>query len=144
MIADAEFDPTRLRKAAARKAARPRRKPESEIVTEGIEYIRAMPYAHARKVHGSQFGNAGEPDVDAVVCGRAVKLECKAPDGGKPTAVQMAALRRWQAAGAIVGWFTNTGHVQELIDHVDDTYPEYAPTLEHPGCPCRRHQNIAL
>lgn len=142
MIADAEFDPTRLRAAAAKKASRPRRKPEAEIVKEGIDYIRAQPQSYARKVHGSQFGNAGEPDVDASVRGRAVKLECKAPDGGKPTAVQMAALRRWQAAGAIAGWFTNTGHVQELLDHVDDPYSEYMPNLERPGCPCARHQNI--
>lgn len=144
MIDDAEFDPTQLRKAAARKAARPRRKPESEIVTEGIEYIRALPFAYARKVHGSQFGNAGEPDVDAVVHGRAVKLECKAPDGGRPTAVQMAALRRWQNAGAIAGWFTNTGHVQELLDHVGDVYADYVTNLETPGCSCPQHQDIHL
>ena len=142
MITDAEFDPTELRRKAAIKARKPRRRPESEIVTEGISYIRTLKFAYAKKVHGSQFGNAGEPDVDAVVCGRSVKLECKAPDGGKPTAVQMGALRRWQGTGALVGWFTNVGHIEEILDHLDDTYPNYVTDLNHPGCACERHQNI--
>jgi hypothetical protein len=142
MISDAKFDSTELRRKAAIKAAKPRRRPESEIVAEGIGYIRTLQFAYARKVHGSQFGNAGEPDVDAVVCGRSVKLECKAPDGGKPTAVQMGALRRWQKTGALVGWFTNVGHIQEILDHLNDPYPGFIIDPMHPGCSCERHQNI--
>lgn len=144
MITDAEFDPTELRRKAAVKAAKPRRRPESEIVAEGIAYIRTLQFAYAKKVHGSQFGNAGEPDVDAVVRGRSVKLECKAPDGGKPTAVQMGALRRWQNAGALVGWFTNVAHIQEILDHVENYPREHQMNLNYPGCACERHQNIPV
>jgi|SRR5882762_157596 len=139
---DAEFDPTELRRKAVIKAAKPRRRSESEIVTEGIAYIRALGYAYARKVHGSQFGNAGEPDVLGVVRGRAVMLECKAPDGGKPTAVQLGALRRWRKAGALTGWFTRVEHIQEILDHLDNMQSSHIIDLKYPGCACYRHQNI--
>lgn len=140
MIDDAPFDPEPLRKAAARKAARPRRRSEKEIVDEGIAFLRARPDSYARKVHGSQFGNAGEPDVDAVCRGRSMKLECKAPDGGRPTAVQFGALRRWAKAGALTGWFTCLDHVREILDHVDD---DHVIDVTFPGCSCPRHQNIS-
>ena len=142
MIEDVPFDPEPLRRLAARKAERPRRIPEKEIVNVAISYIRSQPFSYARKVHGSQFGNAGEPDVDAVVCGRSVKLECKAPDGGKPTAVQVGSMKRWAKAGALTGWFTNLDHVIEILDHVDDTYPDFVVNVTFPGCSCPRHQNI--
>lgn len=142
MIEDAPFDAEPLRRLAARKAERPRRIPEKEIVNLAISYIRSFEFGYARKVHGSQFGNAGEPDVDAVVRGRAVKLECKAPDGGKPTAVQVGAMKRWAKAGALTGWFTNVDHVQEILDHVDDTYPDFVVNVTYPGCSCPQHQNI--
>lgn len=116
---------------------RPRRKPENEIVLEGINYLRAQPHAYAKKVHGGAMGNAGEPDVDACVRGRAVKLEAKA-GSNKPSKVQLAALRRWAAAGALVGWFTTTQHIIELLDHLEDQ--DYITDLSAPGCaqPCHR------
>lgn len=115
----------------------PRRKPESEVVSEGINHIRSLPSGYARKVHGGAMGNAGEPDVDACVRGRSVKLEAKAGTN-KPTQVQAAALRRWAKAGALVGWFTTTQHVIELLDHMDDS--DYVTNLDAPGCaqPCHR------
>lgn len=142
MIDDIPFDPEPLRRVAARKAARPRRRTEKEIVDEGIAYIRSEPRSYARKVHGSQFGNAGEPDVDAVCRGRAVKLECKAPDGGRPTPIQFGALKRWAKAGALAGWFTCLDHVRQILDHVDDTTPGFVIDVTYPGCSCPRHQDI--
>lgn len=139
MIEDAPFDPEPLRKAAARKASRPRRRSEKDVVDEGITFLRAQPNSYARKVHGSQFGNAGEPDVDAVHRGRAVKLECKAPDGGRPTPVQVGALKRWAKAGALTGWFTCLDHVREILDHTGD---DHVIDVTFPGCSCPRHQNI--
>lgn len=117
--------------------SRPRRKPESEIVLDGINYLRSLPQGYARKVHGGAMGNAGEPDVDACVRGRAVKLEAKA-GSNKPSKIQAAALRRWAAAGALVGWFTTTQHIVELLDHLDDQ--DYVTDLSAPGCakPCHR------
>lgn len=119
---------------------RPRRKPESEIVLEGINHLRALPQGYARKVHGGSMGNAGEPDVDACVRGRAVKLEAKA-GSNTPSPVQLAALRRWAKAGALVGWFTSTSHIAELLDHLDD--PHYETDLSAPGCGRSCHRETA-
>ena len=133
-VADETFDADVAGRGDAPKA---RRKPESEIVKEGISHLRAMPHSYARKVHGGAMGNAGEPDVDACVRGRAVKLEAKA-GSNTPSPLQLAALRRWAKAGALVGWFTSTSHIAELLDHLDD--PDYVTDLSAPGCgqPCHR------
>jgi hypothetical protein len=116
---------------------RPRRKPESEIVLEGINHIRSILHGYARKVHGGSMGNAGEPDVDACVRGRACKFEAKA-GANKPSRVQLAAMRRWEKAGALVGWFRSNAELQELLDHVAE--PDYLTDLSAPGCsqPCHR------
>jgi hypothetical protein len=133
-VNDAAFDG---RTAGRGLASRPRRKPEAEIVLEGINHIRARPDGYARKVHGGAMGNAGEPDVDACVRGRAVKLEAKA-GSNTPSKIQLAALRRWEKVGALVGWFTTTAHIVELLDHLDDS--NYQTDLSAPGCaqPCHR------
>ena len=73
----------------------------------------------ARKVHGSLHSQAGEPDIDACVRGRAVKIEVKLP-GERPTPVQYAALRRWQRAGALAGWCDSKHGLEELLRHVED------------------------
>lgn len=116
---------------------RPRRKPESEIVSEGIGHIRAMRDGYARKVHGGSMGNAGEPDVDACVRGRSCKFEAKA-GSNTPSRVQLASLECWAHAGALVGWFRSTAELQQLLDHVDE--PQYETDLSAPGCsqPCHR------
>ena len=51
------------------------RTPEGRITERVIAAIRARPNAWARKVHGGPYGTAGEPDVDACIAGRAVKLD---------------------------------------------------------------------
>lgn len=116
---------------------KPRRKPESEIVLDAINHIRSLPDGYARKVHGGSMGNAGEPDVDACVRGRACKLEAKA-GSNKPSTVQLAAMKRWAKAGALVGWFRTNTELQQLLDHLDE--PEYETDLSAPGCsqPCHR------
>jgi hypothetical protein len=132
-VEDAPFS---ARAATPARAGAPRRKPEAEIVKEGELYICALPRGYAHKVHGGQFGNVGEPDLDACVDGRAVKLEAKQP-GKKPTGAQLGRLRRWASVGALVGWFTNNDHIRQLLDHLDD--PVFVPDLSHPGCVCARH-----
>lgn len=84
------------------------RQREKTIVEAIVKMIRALPGAHARKTHGGMY-SSGEPDVDAVVRGRAVKLEVKAP-GGKATPLQMATLAKWASAGALTG----------VVESVDD------------------------
>lgn len=73
----------------------------------------------ARKVHGNAV-TIGEPDIDACIRGRAVKLELKQP-GEKPTKIQMVKLRLWADAGALSGWAVTMVEVDALLEHVDDT-----------------------
>jgi hypothetical protein len=93
--------------------------------------------SYARKIHGSRYQDAGEPDIDACVMGRAVKVEAKLP-GGKPTAIQMARLRRWERAGALAGWATSVAEVDELLSHLGDltwVNPQLCREIEQHGGP---------
>lgn len=111
------------------------RRSEADVVRDVMDYILGLRKAYVRKVHGGALGNTGEPDLDAVVRGWAVKLEAKRPDGSeKPTGPQLAALRRWHAAGALVGWFTSVEHVQQILAHLGEE--DFVPDLSTPGCRC--------
>lgn len=92
---------------------------ESQVLAKVLQRIRAEDQSHARKVHGGPYSQAGEPDVDGCVRGRAVKIEVKAP-GKKPTGLQMRCLRRWEEAGALSGWADCEEDIEELMSHVDD------------------------
>lgn len=74
---------------------------------------------HARKVHGGPQQAAGEPDIDACIDGRAVKVELKQP-GSKPTPRQYKALRDWQDAGALAGWVTTLVELDRLLNKLGD------------------------
>ena len=91
---------------------------ESQLVTKVLEYIRGLPRSHAHKIHGSRYSDAGEPDIDACIDGRSVKIELKMP-GNKPTPVQMASMRRWERSGALVFWATSLDEVLTYLDFVD-------------------------
>lgn len=132
-VADAPYDAASLRAAAQRKAARPRQRSEIAIVTDVIKHIRSLPSGHARKVHGGAHGQVGEPDVDACVNGRAVKLEGKT-GSNRPTVPQREALARWQAAGALAGWFRSVHDALDLLEHVDDA--DFEADFDRPGCGC--------
>lgn len=134
---DAPYDSAPLRKVAARKAAAPRHRTEADINTDVINYVRSLPLGYARKVHGSANAQVGEPDIDACVRGRSVKLEGKTRDN-KPTAVQRQAMQRWRKAGALVGWFRSVQDARDLLDHIDEL--DFAADLDQPGCACPRHR----
>ena len=78
------------------------RTPEGRISESIVQAIRRLPSAHAHKVAGGPYGSAGEPDIDACVHGRTIKLEVKQPTNRRRiTPHQRQALLRWQRAGAI-------------------------------------------
>jgi hypothetical protein len=87
--------------------------PETRLVNRIIRWLNDQPSTRARKGHGSVY-QTGEPDVDAVVCGRAVKLEVKLP-GEEPTALQARVLALWEAAGAVVGVVTSLDEAQAIV-----------------------------
>lgn len=92
---------------------------ETALVKSLIDWLRLQPECWARKVHGSRYQDAGEPDIDGCLRGRAIKIEVKMP-GNRPTGVQMGALRRWAKAGALAGWVTSKAQLEELLSHADD------------------------
>lgn len=106
--------------------------PEAKLVRAAIQRINDEPGGFARKVHQTAVTGGGEPDVDACVRGRALKLEGKRP-GQRPTGAQTARMRRWAAAGALVGWFTSVEHVEQLLRRVDDW--KWINPLDEPGAP---------
>ena len=108
---------------------------ESQLVTQVLAYLRSLDNCWAHKIHGSRYSDAGEPDIDACIAGRTVKIELKMP-GNKPKPVQMASMRRWERSGALVFWATSLDEVMTYLDFVD--LPEFAnPQL------CK-HSTIAL
>lgn len=72
---------------------------EGRIVAAIIGLLRAKG-AYCEKNHGSMFARRGRPDIEGCYKGRYFALEVKAP-GGKPTALQLAALEEIKAAGGI-------------------------------------------
>lgn len=104
-----------------------RRTAESEvmILQQVLDHINSLPRAMARKVHGSVYGSAGEPDVDACIDGRSVRVEVKRR-GKVPEPVQYARLRKWEKAGALTGWVHSLEMLVELLTHLDD------PSWENP------------
>lgn len=90
---------------------------EKRISTNIVDYLRRLPRAHARKVHGDPYVTKGEPDVDAVIAGRAVKLEVKRPETrGRVTPHQKRALAAWAAAGAVTGVVCSVDETRALLE----------------------------
>ncbi len=112
----------------------PRSRPESAIVAGLLEWLNSHEQCHARKVHQTAVTGGGEPDIDAVIRGRAVKIEVKRPGAPPPRAAQMHSLRCWQRAGALVGWVTCLAELVEIVGHLDDPQPWVNP-LTGPGAP---------
>lgn len=136
VVDDAEWSPDPARKRVAHKVGKPREKPEGEIVSEGMAYLNGLTRTKAWKIHGNAFGRAGEPDVDGCSHGRSLKFECKRA-GKRPTGLQRGRLEEWARAGALVGWFTTTEHLRQLLAHLDE--PGFVPDLDRPGCGCDVH-----
>lgn len=88
---------------------------ERTVVNNVIEWLNRLPDGRARKVHGGPHGQAGEPDVDACVAGRAVKLEVKAPGAAGATRLQRRRLDQWAQAGAVTGVVESVDDVRWLL-----------------------------
>lgn len=86
---------------------------ESVIVAAAIAQLNKIPGCVAQKIHGSAYGH---PLLDVLACkdGRMFLLEGKQP-GKKPTARQEATMRKWAAAGAVVGWFTSAEEAVDIV-----------------------------
>lgn len=133
---DAVWTPDPARRKLKSKIGKPRRKPEAEVVTEGIAFLNTLSRTWAWKIHGGLHGQVGQPDVDGCSAGRSIKFEAKTT-GTKPEGHQLGILRRWAETGALVGWFRDNDHLRQLLAHLDD--PTFVPDLTRPGCACPLH-----
>jgi Holliday junction resolvase len=71
---------------------------ESAIQKKISDYLNALPECWTCKVMSAN--KRGVPDILAVVSGRFVAIEVKRP-GGKPSKLQLAQLKRIEAAGGL-------------------------------------------
>jgi len=88
---------------------------ERAIVKAILVYLNGLPGCLARKRWGGGMGVAGEPDIDACICGRSLQLEVKRP-GEKPTPLQVKRLEDWRRAGATVGVVNSVAEVRKLLE----------------------------
>lgn len=119
-----------LARARQRPDVAARQRSEGSITAEVLEWLNAQPLSFARKVHQGAMSGGGEPDIDACIQGRAVKIEMKRP-GETPTDRQMRRLQKWQQAGALVGWACSLADAQAIVARLRD--PQYRNALVGPG-----------
>jgi hypothetical protein len=86
--------------------------PENKVKTKLKELLDAYSIFHWPAA-ASPYGVAGVPDRFAIVRGRCIGLEVKAP-GKKPTPLQLEFGRRMQRSGAL--WFLIDG--DEALSHL--------------------------
>lgn len=88
---------------------------ESEIISQIREYLKTIEGCFFWKEHGSQFGQAGIPDL--IIChkGRFIALEVKA-EKGKTTTLQEVALRRIRRAGGTAEVVRSIDDVKAVIE----------------------------
>lgn len=87
---------------------------EKTISTNIVRYLRSLPRTHARKLHAG--ANPSQPDVDAAVAGRSVKLEVKRPSRRREvTPGQAKALTEWENAGALAAVVCSVDEVRALL-----------------------------
>lgn len=95
--------------------------PEGRITSKIIRWLNDQPMTTAHKVAAGPYQQRGEPDIDAVHMGRAVKLEVKRPGTEAAivkavTPLQAERLLAYAAAGALVGVVTSVDEVRALLD----------------------------
>lgn len=90
---------------------------EHSVRESCLQVLNQVGYAIPKHQTGS--GQRGTPDLLGCVRGRMVVIECKTANG-EPTAAQYGKLRRWQDAGALVGWVQSAEHLRQLLDHLDE------------------------
>lgn len=73
---------------------------ESDSVRAILRYLKTVQNCFFWKEHGGMYGTAGIPDVIACIDGRFYEFEVKT-DEGTPTKLQLATIRKINAAGGI-------------------------------------------
>jgi hypothetical protein len=95
--------------------------PEGRITEKILRHLNARPHCVARKVVASAMNRKGEPDIDCVRYGRAIKLEVKQPGTEHAIVAAVTPLQRrrlldYADAGAIAHVVTSVEEVIALLD----------------------------
>jgi Holliday junction resolvase len=90
---------------------------ETTITNKILKYLNGLPGCKAEKRHGSQYSEAGAPDISACYKGQSIQIEVKRP-GEQPTPIQHKRLRQWAEAGAFTGWVTSVEEVKHLMSGI--------------------------
>lgn len=103
---------------------------EKTIVNSIIRWLNQQPNCYVVKTHGSIY-SSGQPDLIGCHHGRMLALEVKRP-GNKPTPLQQAVLKKWEAAGAIAAVVTSIEEVKALLN--GQKIPQKGPEIKCSVC----------
>ncbi|MGN0366896.1 MAG: VRR-NUC domain-containing protein [Suilimivivens sp.] len=87
---------------------------ESDIVRAILRYLKTVQNCFFWKEHGGMYGTAGIPDIIACIDGRFYGFEVKT-DEGTPTKLQLATIRKINAAGGIAQVVRSVEDVKAVI-----------------------------
>jgi mevalonate kinase len=90
---------------------------ESEIIAGIKDYLKTVDNCFYWKEHGSQFGQAGIPDIICCIGGRFIAFEVKT-DKGKTTVLQEITLRKIRKAGGTAEVVRSVREVKDLIERL--------------------------
>jgi Holliday junction resolvase len=90
---------------------------ESNIVGNIRRYLKTVG-GKSIKMHGSQFSEAGTPDILWIHNGHAFWFEVKRP-GEDPTKIQLHRIAEWTAAGASVAVVRSVAEARAIVEHTD-------------------------
>ena len=90
---------------------------ESEIIKAVKEYLKTVDNCFYWKEHGSQFGQAGIPDIIACLNGRFVAFEVKT-EKGKVSVLQEITLRKIRSAGGTAVVVRSVDEVKEIVKNL--------------------------
>lgn len=89
---------------------------ESDIVRAILRYLKTVQNCFFWKEHGGMYGTAGIPDIIACIDGRFYGFEVKT-DEGTPTKLQIATIRKINAAGGIAQVVRSVEDVKAVISN---------------------------
>ena len=88
---------------------------EVDIVKAIMRYLKTLPECFCWKEHGGMYGTAGIPDIIACIGGHFYGFEVKA-EGGRPTKLQEATIRKILAAGGTALVVRSVDEVRAVVN----------------------------
>ena len=88
---------------------------ETALKNRVLKYLNGLPACKAIKIHGSEYMEAGTPDIIGCIKGRFFAIELKEP-GKKPEPIQKLRLRQWYDADALIGVAESLDDVESILE----------------------------